>query len=177
MTAQVTKNRFDGDLGKVFLSFDKDSLTLSGYFKERKAGTSTRKGFSPATGVAPTSPEGSLGASHEPKTRNVPVAKPTTRQGQLLSRQTSLASNTTPVSSIKAREAVKLQSNTRTGAHEALSPNPTGTSQPVKTGTKLSELTRTRQQGGKTRSKLKKQEDPEELQDMMKFVEEIDLLG
>lgn len=32
---QVTKNRFDGDVGKVPLEFDRESLTLSGYFKQQ----------------------------------------------------------------------------------------------------------------------------------------------
>jgi len=37
---QVTKNRFDGDLGKLPLDWDKDSLTLSGHFKPHHRGES-----------------------------------------------------------------------------------------------------------------------------------------
>ena len=33
---QVMKNRFDGDLGRVPLVFEKDTLTLSGLHKARK---------------------------------------------------------------------------------------------------------------------------------------------
>ena len=33
---KVTKNRFDGDLGKFALDWDKSSLTLSGYFRSQQ---------------------------------------------------------------------------------------------------------------------------------------------
>ena len=33
---QVTKNRFDGDLGKFALDWEKSSLTLSGYFRSHQ---------------------------------------------------------------------------------------------------------------------------------------------
>ena len=36
----MTKNRFDGDLGKLPLDWDKDSLTLSGHFKPHHRGES-----------------------------------------------------------------------------------------------------------------------------------------
>ena len=169
----MTKNRFDGDLGKVSLSFDKESLTLSGHFKERKAST-TKWGVSQSKGVA-SSP---LADSHQTQRGKPVVVKPVRFKGQPSSRQSSLASSASPpISIIKAREAVKLQSNATTRAHEAPSSHPTGTSQPVKTGTKLSDLTRTRQQVDKSWNKQTEALDPKELQDMMKFVEEVDLLG
>ena len=173
MLPQATKNRFDGDLGKVSLSFDKESLTLSRYFKEQKAST-TKWGVSPSKGV-PSSP---LAASYKPKRGKPVVAKPDRFEGQLSSRQSSLASSTSPpISIIKAREGVKLQFNATPRAHEAPSSHPIGTSQTVKAGTKLSDLTRTRQQADKSWNKQTEALDPKELQDMMKFVEEVDLLG
>ena len=37
LSHQVTKNRFDGDTGVVPLSFDRESLTLSGHFANKDA--------------------------------------------------------------------------------------------------------------------------------------------
>ena len=177
MVPQVTKNRFDGDLGNVSLSFDKESLTLSGYFKERKTGA-TRWRASPSKRVASSSLEGPMEMTHEPQREKSVVTKLDRHKGQPSSQQSALASSASPPTSIlKAHEAIKLQPIRRTRAHAAFSPHPTGKSQPVKTGTKLSDLTRTRQQRSKTCSRQEKVLDPKELHDMMKFVEEVDLLG
>ena len=169
---QVTKNRFDGDLGKVTLSFDKESLTLSGYFKEKKSGTD-KWGVSPSKkGVSPTT------GSFEPQRVKSVVTKPDRHKGQPPSRQSSLASrSSSPISIIRAREAVKVQPGKASQPREASNPHPMGTSQPVKTGTKLSDLTRTRQRANASWDKQKKALESKELKDMLKFVEEVDLLG
>ena len=170
---QVTKNRFDGDLGKVTLSFDKESLTLSGYFKEKKSGTDkwgaspSKKEASPTTG------------SFEPQRAKSVVTKPSRHKGQPPSRQPSLTSRaSSPISIIRAREAVNVQPVKASQPREASNPHPMGTSQPVKTGTKLSDLTRSRQRANaKLGTKQKKALESKEMNDMLKFVEEVDLLG
>ena len=48
---QVTKNRFDGDLGKFALDWEKSSLTLSGYFRSHQGEDKA----SPASEHAPPS--------------------------------------------------------------------------------------------------------------------------